>query len=139
MQENNNEPQHISKEEFIANSENYRVYGVVKTLPGDLSYMKPGDKVSNKTLYDNGHNIAKAIQWGYIKSSDEPFDWQKELVGKNEHSVYSWCPECQSFGVNMPLDTKCGNCGYAKCTTFYDAQTIDSLITRIKLIPNEQR
>ena len=120
------------KKEFIANSANHKTYRVIAKLPGVLSSFSVGDKVGDKVLYDRGYNIIGLIKDGYIRNIDEPYDWQKDLVGKNEHSVYSWCPECQSFGINMPLDNKCGNCGYAKCTTFYDAQTIDSLITRIK-------
>lgn len=126
------EQEKMSKEEFIANSGNIHIYRIVKQLPAELSYLKPGDKVKNSVLYDRGYNILKLVETGYIKNIDEPYDWQKELVGKNEHSVLSVCGECGSHGVNFPLDNKCGNCGYEKCITYYDAQTIDVLITKIK-------
>jgi hypothetical protein len=120
----------INKElqEFIDTSGNAKTYRIVRRLSGDLSYLKEGEKIASSALYDNGYNILDLLKYGMIKSADEPFDWQRDLVGKNEHSVYSRCPQCQSFGVNMPLDNVCGNCGYQKCITYYDAQTIDQHI-----------
>lgn len=50
--------------------------------------------------------------------------WQKDLVGKNQHSVYSRCPDCLQMGINMPLDRVCGNCGKDNCVTYYDEETI---------------
>lgn len=121
----------MDEKEFIANSVNHKTYRIVKSLPGELSYMTPGTKVSDSVLYDRGYNILKFIEHGYIKNINEPYDWQKELVGKNEHSVYAYCPQCSSFGINMPLDNKCGNCGYAKCRTYYDAETIDAYLSQL--------
>ena len=123
----------MNKEDFIKFSGNIHTYRILKQLPGaDLAYLKVGEKVQNSTLYDRGYNIEKLIKHGYIKNIDEPYDWQKELVGKNEHSVYVKCGQCGSWGVNFPLDTKCANCGYEKCITYYDAQTIDDLINSLK-------
>ena len=123
----------MTEQEFIANSGNIHVYRILKKLPGnELASMAIGDKVHNSTLYDRGFNILKLVEWGYIKNIDEPYDWQKELVGKNEHSVFVVCGQCGLQGVNFPLDNKCGNCGYEKCLTYYDAQTIDKLICQIK-------
>lgn len=126
----------FSKEEFIANSGNVHTYRIVKKLPDELSYLVPGDKVQNSTLYDRGYNILKLVEQGYIKNIDEPYEWQKSLVGKNEHSVYSMCGQCGTHGINLPLENKCGNCGYEKCITYYDAQTIDKLITELKATLN---
>ena len=28
----------------------------------------------------------------------------------HEHSVYTRCLECQSWGINLPGETRCGNC-----------------------------
>lgn len=120
----------MDEKEFIETSDNIRIYRVLKPLPG--SSWQIGDKVHNSTLYHAGHNIEKLLKYEYIKNIDEPYDWQKELVGKNEHTVYVKCGQCGTFGVNFPLDTKCGNCGYAKGITYYDAQTIDVLINKIK-------
>lgn len=122
----------MTEQEFIQNSANIHTYRILKPLPEELSYLKTGDKVQNSTLYDRGYNILKLVEHGYIKNIDEPYDWQKELVGKNEHSVYSWCGQCQTFGINFPLDNKCGSCGYEKCITYYDAQTIDVMIESLK-------
>jgi ribosomal protein L37E len=121
----------LSEKEFIETSGNIHIYRVLKRLPGGA--WEIGDKVHNSTLYENGHNILKLVQHAYIKNIDEPYDWQKQLVGKNEHSVYVKCGQCGSFGVNFPLDNKCGNCGYEKCITYYDAQTIDVLINSLKI------
>jgi ribosomal protein L37E len=121
----------MKKEDFIANSGNVHTYRIIKALPGELSYMKPGDKVQNSTLYDNGYNILKFVEHGYIRNIDEPYEWQKGLVGKNEHTVYVNCGQCGNMTVNFPLDNKCVNCGYEKCITYYDAQTIDALIQRL--------
>ena len=121
-----------TEKEFIENSENSHTYRIIKKLPGELEYMQPGDKVHNSILYDRGYNILKFIEHGYIKNIDEPYEWQKQLVGKNEHTVYVSCGQCGKMAVNFPLDNKCGNCGYAKCITYYDAQTIDVLINSIK-------
>jgi len=122
----------MTREEFIKYSANIHTYRILKQLPNELSYLKPGDKVQNSTLFDRGYNILKLAEQGYIKNIDEPYDWQKELVGKNEHSVYSKCGQCGSMNVNFPLDNKCPDCGYEKCITYYDAQTIDMLIQSIK-------
>jgi ribosomal protein S27E len=118
------------EKEFIETSGNIHIYRVLKVLPEGTWTI--GDKVHNSTLYDKGYNIVKLVKAGYIKNIDEPYDWQKGLVDKNEHSVYVKCGQCGSWGVNFPLDVKCANCGYEKCITYYDAQTIDVLINSIK-------
>lgn len=118
------------EKEFIETSGDIHVYRILKRLPGGT--WKVGDKVHNGTLYDHGYNILKMVKYGYIKNIDEPYDWQKELVGKNEHSVFVSCGQCGQWAVNFPLDNKCSNCGYEKCITYYDAQTIDVLINSIK-------
>jgi hypothetical protein len=120
----------MTKEEFIETSGNIHVYRILKLLPEGT--WKVGDKVHSSTLYECGHNIVKLLKYGYIKNIDEPYEWQKELVGKNEHSVFVSCGQCGHWGCNSPLDNKCGNCGYEKCITYYDAQTIDVLINVIK-------
>ena len=122
----------MTKEEFIATSKNIHTYRIEKKLPGSLAYLNIGDKISSSTLYDRGYNILKFWTNGYLRNIDEPHDWQQWLVGKNEHSVYVRCGECGTIGVNLPLDIKCGNCGYEKCLTYYDAQTIDMLIQAVK-------
>jgi ribosomal protein L37E len=56
------------------------------------------------------------------------FPFEKEVVGKNIHSVITVCPQCGSHGVNMPLEKECGNCGYTETRTYYDAETIHNLL-----------
>lgn len=121
----------MNEKEFIETSGNIKTYRIAKTLPGELSYMNIGDKVQNSILFDRGYNILKFVKHGYLKNIDEPYDWQKQLVDKNEHTVYVHCGQCGKMGVNFPLDNKCGNCGYEKCITYYDAQTIDNFIRQI--------
>ena len=61
-------------------------------------------------------------------------DWEKEAVGKNVHSVYTHCLSCSTWGVNMPLDKICGNCGKSTDTyTYYDSETISLLLSSQKL------
>lgn len=120
----------MDEKQFIKTSENIHIYRVLKLIPEGTWQI--GDKVHNSTLYHAGHNIEKLLKHGYIKNIDEPYDWQKELVGKNEHSVYVKCGQCGQWGCNFPLDNKCANCGYAKGITYYDAETIDVLINKIK-------
>lgn len=60
-------------------------------------------------------------------------EWEetaKLLVGKNKHSVYVRCYECQSFGINMPMMFDCGNCLAKSGTPFYDVETIHNLLIR---------
>lgn len=119
----------MEKELFYKKAANTNLYRVLKPLPPPLDYSSRNDKYHSDILYDRGYNINQLVSDGYLELAEEPFQWQKDLVGKNKHSVYCWCPECQSFGINMPLQTVCGNCGYPKCTTYYDVHTInDNLI-----------
>ena len=114
----------LTKEEFNEKSKDINVYRILKPIPPPLDYAKKGDRYHAQTLYERGYNIVKLIEDKFIELANEPFPFQKELVGKNIHSVYSKCPECGSFGINMPLDNICGNCNYPRCITYYDAETI---------------
>jgi hypothetical protein len=67
----------LNEKEFIDTSGNIHIYRVLKPLPEGS--WKVGDKIHNSTLYDNGYNILKLVEHGYIKNIDEPYDWQKEL------------------------------------------------------------
>lgn len=60
-------------------------------------------------------------------------DWEKNAVGKNVHSVYVFCFECRTDGINFPLERKCGNCGSMETTTYYDRETIGILIQQARL------
>jgi len=56
--------------------------------------------------------------------------WEKKAIGKNVHSVYTRCNNCKTWGINIPLNMVCGNCGKNTDTlTYYDAETIEKLIT----------
>lgn len=50
------------------------------------------------------------------------------LIGKNIHSVLTVCPQCAGHGVNLPGNTKCANCDYWDCVTYYDYKTIDKYL-----------
>jgi hypothetical protein len=58
---------------------------------------------------------------------DEAKKVEKMLVGKNVHSVYMHCNKCQTWGIGMPLDRICGNCGSSDTVKYYDLETISSL------------
>ena len=53
--------------------------------------------------------------------------WERKLVGKNIHSVFTWCKDCGMNGCNMPLEDECGNCGSKNTVRYYDKETIDIL------------
>jgi hypothetical protein len=46
-------------------------------------------------------------------------------VRKHNHSIYSLCHECKSWGVNGVGNTKCGNCGSLDTTTYYPEECLD--------------
>jgi len=54
-------------------------------------------------------------------------DWEKELVDKNIHGVFTWCKDCGMEGCNTPLNDECGNCGSQNTVRYYDKETIDLL------------
>ena len=120
----------MDKKTFIETSGNVHLYRILKLIPG--CDWKVNDRVQSGTLYDKGFNILELVEKKYIKNIDEPYEWQKWLVGKNEHSVLSLCGQCGHQQVPFPLDNKCGSCGYERCITYYDAQTIDLLINHLK-------
>lgn len=124
--------ENLSNKEFNELAENRNLYLILKPLSGELSYAKVGDKYYSDTLYERGYNINELVLSGVLKMINEPFYWQQKLVGKNEHTVYSYCPNCQAFGVNMPLDNKCGSCEHPRTITYYDAFTINNML----LFPN---
>lgn len=122
--DNGNMPEGRSKDDFFELAKNLNTYWVKKKLPGELSYADIGDKYHSDILYDRGYNIEKLVKHGYLELVPRIFPFEKDVVGKNVHSVITVCPECGSHGVNMPLEKICGNCGYSETRTYYDAETI---------------
>lgn len=59
------------------------------------------------------------------------YEWQKQLIGKNKHSVLTKCFECLMIGVNFPMINSCGNCGHHNTITYYDSETIDKYLSGI--------
>jgi hypothetical protein len=53
--------------------------------------------------------------------------WEHKLIGKNIHSVFTWCKDCHSEGVNIPFNDECGNCSSKNTVRYYDKETIDLL------------
>lgn len=45
------------------------------------------------------------------------------VLKPHDHSVYAWCPECHGWGINMPNDSQCGNCGGMQCVEYYPTGT----------------
>ncbi len=124
------------QEQMLKTMENRTKYRVLKTFsPPDRlkNWAKKGDIYGASVIYDWGYNIDALIKSGHIEACPkEPFDFQKEIVGKNCHSVYSWCPECLDFKINMPLVNKCEGCGHTATVTFYDAETINNYLSSLK-------
>lgn len=56
--------------------------------------------------------------------------WERLLVGKNIHSVYTLCRDCGMKGINFPFEEECGNCGSENTIRYYDKKTIDILFQK---------
>ena len=52
-------------------------------------------------------------------------DWERKLVSKNVHSVFTWCKDCGMRGCNIPFEDECGNCGNKNTVRYYDSETIE--------------
>lgn len=118
----------MTRKEFFELAKNRNRYKIIKPLEGALSYATQGDVFMSDTLYDRGYNILKLVDDGYLELVPRIFPFEKDIVGKNVHSVISVCPECGSHGINLPLDKQCGNCGYTETRTYYDAHTVHNLL-----------
>lgn len=130
MKKLNSEPS--NKKEFHNMMKNINKYKIIKKLEGEkLQYANIGDIFSSDVLYNNDYNIIDLIEQGFIELIPDIFPFEKEIIGKNVHSVYSICPDCHMKGINFPLEKECGNCGYPKCITYYDAQTINDYINSL--------
>ena len=51
---------------------------------------------------------------------------------KNKHSVYTLCPNCRTWGINIPGNKMCGDCNYPYGITYYSAEDVNNLIKYIK-------
>lgn len=135
----------MTKKEFYKLAKNRNKYRVLKTLDGELSYAKVGSTYFSDTLYELGYDMYALVKNGALELIPDIFLFEKEIIGKNVASVYTLCPECKTWGINTPLEKKCGDCGYPKGITYYDAETIDiylkttptKWIDAEKEVPNE--
>lgn len=50
---------------------------------------------------------------------------------KNKHSVYTLCPNCHTWGINMPGEKMCGDCNFPYGITYYSAEDVNNLIKKI--------
>ena len=121
----------MTKEEFFSLAKNRNRYRVIKPLTGELSYAQIGDTYNSDILYERGYNTIELVKQGVLELIPKVFPFEAKVVGKNVHSVYTLCPECKTWGINMPLEKECGNCGYPKGITYYDAETIDNYLRSI--------
>lgn len=121
-------PKPMTKEEFFQLAKNRNRYRVAKPLTGELSYAKIGDTFYSDTLYELGYNMYALVEQDVLELIPDVFPFEKEIVGKNVNSVYVLCPNCKTWGINMPLEKTCGDCGYSEGKTYYDAETIDNYI-----------
>jgi len=123
------------KKEFLKRIKNRNTYEVLETFKppsNEFSLAKKGSIYTSGVIYDWGLNPDDLVKQGKIKLLEkEPYKWQEELVGENVHTVYSWCPECLTFGVNMPLYNECRDCGHTATITYYDAKTINNYLNRL--------
>lgn len=121
----------LTNEEFIEQSKRINTYKVLKKLIGELSYAEVGDKFQSDVLYDRGYNITGLVETGFLELVPIIFPFEADVVGKNHSSVLSFCQNCLMQSINLPLNKQCGNCGYHKTITYYDAETIQDYITSI--------
>ena len=80
----------------------------------------------------------------YVTHEPTPLtkEQEKQLIGKNVHSVYTLCFECHSWGVNLPLNHQCGNCNSNDTVTYYDTETVSQAILKernrvVEIVENE--
>lgn len=71
----------------------------------------------------NSLDEIEQLQLGVVSSSA----WEQKLIGKNIHSVFTWCKDCGMEGINIPFENECGNCGSKNTVRYYDKETIDLL------------
>ena len=124
-------PKPMTKDEFFQLAKNRNRYRVAKPLTGELSYAKIGDTYYSDTLYERGYNMYALVENGTLELIPDVFPFEKEIEGLNVHSVYTLCPECKTWGINMPMGKTCGECGYTRGHTYYDAETIDKYIRTV--------
>lgn len=58
------------------------------------------------------------------------FEKQKGYI--YQHSVYTLCPNCKRWGINMPGNLMCGDCNYPYGITYYSAEDVNNLIQFMK-------
>ena len=122
----------MTREEFIEFAKGINRYRLLRPLTGALSYAQVGDTFNSDILYERGYDMWALVEEGVLELVPIVFPFEKDIVGKNVNSVYTLCPECISWGINMPLEKTCGNCGYTKGKTYYDAETIQLYISSLQ-------
>ena len=51
------------------------------------------------------------------------------LIENAQHSIYVHCRACHKWGVNMPHDRVCGNCGDTENTTaYYPEESVKAIV-----------
>lgn len=60
--------------------------------------------------------------------------WQKDLINKNLHSVFTRCFDCSTWGVGLHGCNSCGNCNSKNTVEYYDAMTINKLLRNKKQV-----
>jgi hypothetical protein len=63
-----------------------------------------------------------------ITPKEKAFEFEKKITNKNIHSVYTHCLSCYMWGVNIPFEKECGNCGSLETLTYYDSETINNYL-----------
>lgn len=58
-------------------------------------------------------------------------DWEKTIIenGYHDHSIQTFCWNCNQHGVNFPYDNICGNCNSTDTTTYYPKESITKLLS----------
>ena len=87
-----------------------------------------GCRFTMKMLRERDYDIKSLLMKGIIREIPFVFPFEKEIVGRNPHSVYSRCRDCLEFSINHPLETGCQFCGSLYTVTYYDAENVQRFI-----------
>ena len=99
----------------------------IKDDNGNLIYLENSD---GKVIDERPKCENKMVE---VTMAQQTFEFERDIQGKNQHSVYTHCLNCHSWGINGPFGTECGNCLSNDTLTYYDSKTInDYLITKKK-------
>jgi hypothetical protein len=95
---------------------------IIELYLADLNNLVPDSDAKRSRIIDLEDEFEALSQTDVSGSG-----WEQKLIGKNIHSVFTWCKDCHNEGINIPFNDECGNCGSKNTVRYYDKETIDLL------------